>query len=92
LLWLLLAMFVVWSCFTIYAIARACVQLYLLGSILPFVPSMILGLVSLFFAGWALYMVAIVAFWKIDGLIRKTDAAFRQAELQKRRISLEDRS
>jgi|SRR5271156_3037312 len=44
------------------------------------------------FAGWALYMVAIVAFWKIDGLIRKTDAAFRQAELEKRLISLEDRS
>lgn len=91
LLWLLLVVFLVWTGFTVYVIAYACIELYQLGLVLPFIPSIILGLVSLLSAGWALCMVARVVFWKIEALIYKWDMAFRQAELLKRQISLEDR-
>jgi len=92
LLWVLLVVFLVSTAFTICSIAYSCVQLYELGPILPFVPGMILGLVSLLFAGWAICMVTRVGFWKIHDLTHKLDAEFHQADTSKRQISLEDRS
>lgn len=90
-LWVLLVVFLGWTGFTVYEIARSCVDLYQLDSALPLVPSMILGLISLLFAGGALYWVFTIALWKIEAMIHRLNAVCRQAELLKRQMSLEDR-
>jgi hypothetical protein len=91
LLWLLLVVFFGWAGFTVYTIAIACRELYYLGRITPFVPGLMLGAVALVFAAWALFMVAGVALSKIETEIHKWDGVFRQADLSKRRMSV-DRS
>ena len=92
LLWVLLVVFLVPTGFTIYALASAFRQLYLRGSVIPFAPSVILGLISLFFACLALYMLAQVALWKIEAVIHRWDSLFDQAESFKRQLSIIDRS
>ena len=84
--------FLVWASFTVYTIARACLELYRLGPAISFVPGMTLGLVALVFAALALSMLARVAFWRINAWIHRRDSLFDQAESLKRQISIQDRS
>ena len=91
-LWLLLVVFVVCTGFTVYTIVFACVELYRQAPTISFVPGILLGVVSLSFAGWALFMVAKAAFWRIEAEMYRRDAISRQEDLLKRQISMQARS